>query len=84
MMIRIRKDENPNNIPFELKDSDLGLKYIPDSRNLFEVIDKQLFFLMVIKYSILFEEVYNFSVADFYERAKHEDLPKEFRLGRVL
>ncbi len=67
MMIIIRRVENPNNIPFELEDSDLGLKYISNSRNVFDVIDKQIFFLMVIKHSIVFEEVYNVSVGDFYD-----------------
>ena len=66
-MIIIRRDENPNNIPFELEDSDLGLKYISNSRNLFDVIDKPLFFLMVVKYSISFEEVHGFNPNHFYD-----------------
>jgi hypothetical protein len=66
MRIKIIKDESPY-IPFELKDSDLGLKYIPNSRNLFDVIDKPLFFLMVIKYSISFEEIETYSFMDYYE-----------------
>jgi len=66
-MIIIRRDENPNNIPFELEDSDLGLNYISNSRNVFDVIDEQIFFLMVVKHSIVFEEVYNVSVGDFYD-----------------
>ena len=73
MMIIVRRDENPNNIPFELEDSDLGLKYISNSRNVFDVIDKQIFFLMVIKHSIVFEEVYNVSVGDFYDIKEYKE-----------
>jgi hypothetical protein len=66
MRIKLIKSTNRSAL-LELDDADLGLKYISNSRNLFDVIDKQLFFLMVIKYGITFEEIETFSVMDYYE-----------------
>ena len=53
-------------IPPDLKDDDLGLKYITNSVRLYDVIDKQKFFLMVIKYAIEFEDVHKFDFTDYY------------------
>jgi hypothetical protein len=40
-----------------LEDGDIGIRYINLSKNLYKVLDKELFFLSVIKYGIAFEEI---------------------------
>jgi len=66
MRIKITKAEY-SDIPFKLKDIDLGIKYITNSKDLYDVIDKRLFFLMVIKYGIEFVEVYTYSISDYFQ-----------------
>jgi hypothetical protein len=71
MRIRIEKLSNWKIPPDELiqhEDTDFGLKYISNSRNLYDVIDKPLFMLFVIKYGIVFDEVETHCDMDYYPR----------------
>ena len=45
-----------------IDDAEVGLHYISLSKTHYDVIDKQLFFLSVIKYGIEFEEIKSFKL----------------------
>lgn len=40
-----------------LEDGDIGIRYISLSKNLYTVVDKELFFLSVIEHGIVFQEI---------------------------
>lgn len=69
MIIRIPPDKwgIPRVELINYDEKKFGLMYITNSRGLFEVIDKELFFLSIIKYGMEYEEIKQYSKTDYYE-----------------